>query len=243
MTDDGSSTIDHHRVVSRAEWLAARTALLVREKELTRLRDELSRERRALPWVKVEKRYVFDGPDGSATLDELFGKQSQLVVYHFMFSPEWDEGCKSCSFWADNFDGIGVHLGHRDVRFVAISRAPLTKIEAFRQRMGWTFAWVSSFRNDFNYDFQVSFRPEDLQRGSVIYNYAETPMNMTDREGVSVFYQDDRGAVFHTYSCYARGIDAVNGTYQFLDLVPKGRDEDRLQFTQSWVRHHDRYDD
>jgi predicted dithiol-disulfide oxidoreductase (DUF899 family) len=243
MTDVGKSGIAGHRVVSREEWLAARTALLAKEKEFTRLRDDLCRQRRELPWVKVEETYVFDGPRGTATLAELFGTSNQLVVYHFMFSPEWDAGCKHCSFWADNFDGIGVHLKARDVSFVAVSRAPLAKIEAFKKRMGWTFPWVSSFRNDFNYDYQVSFTPEAIASGAVLYNYARTPMDVTDREGVSVFYKNDAGAVFHTYSCYARGIDMVNGAYQFLDLVPKGRDEAHLAFTQEWVRYHDQYRD
>ncbi len=230
-----------HRVVSRAEWLTARTAFLAKEKEFTRLRDELSRERRALPWVKVDKAYVFDGPSGPETLADLFGGRSQLVVYHFMFSPEWDEGCPHCSFWADHYDGIGLHLPHRDATLVVVSRAPLARIEAFRKRMGWAFKWVSSSRNDFNYDYQASFTPEAIKSGAVFYNYEKTKMNMSDREGVSVFYRNGSGAVFHTYSSYARGIDMLNGTYQFLDLLPRGRDEDHLDFTQAWVRHHDRY--
>ena len=236
-------TMSKHNVVSREEWLAARTAFLEKEKEFTRLRQELSRERRALPWEAVGKSYAFDGPHGRTTLPELFDGRSQLVVYHFMFSPEWDAGCKHCSFWADNFDGIDVHLRHRDVSFVAISRARLEKIDAFKRRMGWTFTWVSSAHTDFNYDYQASFTPEALRGGSVVYNYARTPMDMTEREGISVFYKDGSGAVFHTYSCYARGIDAVNGAYQFLDLVPKGRDEDDHDFPQYWVRYHDAYED
>jgi predicted dithiol-disulfide oxidoreductase (DUF899 family) len=236
-------TRTHHRIVSRKEWLAARTALLAKEKDFTRLRDELGWERRALPWVAVDKRYVFEGPRGTETLAELFGTRSQLVVYHFMFSPEWDAGCKHCSFWADNFDGIDVHLAHRDVSFVAISRAPLAKIEAFKKRMGWRFKWVSSGHTDFNYDYQASFTPEALESGPVVYNYAPTKLDMADREGVSVFCKDESGAVFHTYSCYARGIDLVNGAYNFLDLVPKGRDEDGHDFPQYWVRYHDAYED
>jgi len=216
---------------------------LAKEKEFTGLRDELNRERRQLPWEKVEKRYVFDGPKGKETLADLFENRSQLVVYHFMFTPEWDEGCKHCSFWADNFDGIDVHLEHRDVAFVAISRASLPKIEAFKKRMGWRFKWVSSNQTDFNYDYQASFRPEDIASGSVTYNYKREPMDMADREGASVFCKDAGGAIFHTYSCYARGIDIVNGAYHFLDLCPKGRDEDALEFTQSWVRYHDKYED
>lgn len=236
-----SSRIQDHPVVSREEWLSARTAFLAKEKEFTRLRDELSRQRRELPWVKVDKPYVFDGPSGKETLADLFENRSQLVVYHFMFPPEWDEGCPSCSFWADNFNGIGVHLNQRDVTLVAISRAPLSKIEPFKKRMGWSFKWVSSFQNDFNYDYQASFTPEEVQSKRGFYNYAIKDPGETDREGISVFYKDENGAVFHTYSCYARGIDMVNGAYQFLDLVPKGRDEDRLEWVQVWVRHHDRY--
>ena len=242
MADDRSG-LQGHPIVSREEWLTARTAFLAKEKEFTRLRDELSRERRALPWVRVDKAYSFDGPRGRLSLADLFAGRSQLVVYHFMFSPDWDAGCKHCSFWADNFNGIDIHLRHRDVGFVAISRAPLAKIEAFKMRMGWSFTWVSSFGSDFNYDYQASFRPEDLSRGAVFYNYRDEKLNMTEREGVSVFYKDERGTIFHTYSTYARGIDPVNGAYQFLDLAPKGRDEDGLQFTQAWVRYHDRYED
>ena len=244
MRNDGSNGIKNHPVVSREEWLAARTAFLAKEKEFTRLRDELSRQRRALPWVKVDKQYVFDGPSGKETLAELFEKRSQLIVYHFMFSPEWDEGCKHCSFWADTFNSNVVHLNHRDVTFVAISRAPLAKIEPFRKRMGWSFKWVSSFQNDFNYDYQVSFTPEALKSGTAVYNYSNRDVGgMADREGVSVFVQDEEGAVFHTYSCYARGLDMLNTAYHYLDLVPKGRDENRLEFTQAWVQYHDRYKD
>ena len=240
MTDDRS--IGDHPVTSRGEWLTARRALLVKEKEFTRLRDELSRERRGLPWVKVDKSYVFDGPRGRETLADLFGPCSQLVVYHFMFSPEWDAGCKHCSFWADNFNGIGVHLAHRDVSMVAISRAPLAKIEVFRKRMGWSFRWLSSFGSDFNYDYGVSFTPEALRGEGAPFNYDKRETSLADREGVSVFAKTPTG-VFHTYSTYARGIDILNAAYSYLDLVPKGRDEDGLAFTQSWVRHHDRYED
>jgi predicted dithiol-disulfide oxidoreductase (DUF899 family) len=243
MTNDGSNSSKAHPVVSHEEWLSARTAFLAREKEFTRLRDALSRQRRELPWERVDKQYVFDGPRGKETLAELFETRSQLIVYHFMFSPDDDEGCESCSFWADNFNGIGVHLNHRDVTFVAISRAPLAKIEPFKQRMGWSFKWVSSFQSDFNFDYQASFPPEEAHNGAAFYNYVRTDPGMPDREGISVFYKDESGAVFHTYSCYARGIDMVNGAYHYLDLVPKGRDEDGLEFTQAWIRHHDRYED
>ncbi len=227
--------------MSHQQWLAAREALLAKEKAFARLRDELSRERRALPWERVDRTYVFEGPGGRETLADLFEQHSQLVVYHFMFQPDSDEGCKHCSFWADNFNPIVVHLNHRDVSFVAISRAPLPKLEQFKRRMGWGFKWVSSAENDFNYDFHVSFRPEQIRAGEVVYNYARTDMDFTDREGVSVFYRDDAGVVYHTYSTYARGIDLLNTAYNYLDLVPKGRDEEGLEFTQSWVQYHDRY--
>ena len=233
--------IRNHRVVSHEEWLAARTAFLAKEKEFTRLRDELSRERRDLPWERVDKTYVFDSPDGQRTLADLFGARSQLVVYHFMFSPSQEAGCKHCSFWADNFDGLDVHLRHRDVSFVAISRAPIDRLEAFRQRMGWTFTWVSSGQTDFNYDFQASFTPEQIKSGSIYYNFRHSAMDMADREGVSVFYKDPRGAIFHTYSCYARGIDLLNTAYNYIDLTPRGRDEGHSP--QSWVQYHDRYKD
>jgi len=234
--------VGKHRVVSRKAWIEARRKFLAKEKKFTRLRDELSRQRRALPWEKVEKQYVFDGPKGPETLPELFDGRSQLVVYHFMFAPDWSEGCKHCSFWADNFNGLGIHLNHRDVSFVAISRAPLAKLEAFRKRMGWSFKWVSSGQNDFNYDYQASFTPQEVESGAAFFNYSKSNVGVTDREGVSVFYKDPSGAVFHTYSSYARGIDMLNTAYHYLDLAPKGRDEDALEFTQSWVRYHDKYE-
>jgi predicted dithiol-disulfide oxidoreductase (DUF899 family) len=243
MTNNGSSSIKDHQVVSREEWLSARTALLAKEKEFTQLRDELSRQRRALPWEKVDKPYVFDGPNGKETLAELFEQRSQLIVYHFMFPPEDDEGCPHCSFWADSFNGSSVHLPHRDVSFVAISRAPFAKIELFKQRMGWSFKWLSSFQSDFNFDYQASFTPEEVKSEAAFFNYARTDPGMMDRESISVFYKDESGAIFHTYSCYARGIDMMNATYQYLDLVPKGRDEQGLEEPQAWVRYHDRYED
>jgi predicted dithiol-disulfide oxidoreductase (DUF899 family) len=230
------------RVVSQQEWLAARKALLAKEKAFSRQRDELARARRELPRVKIEKNYVFDSPQGARTLAELFGAKSQLIVYHFMLGPGWEAGCKSCSYLADHFDGMLPHLAARDVSFVAVSRAPLASIEKFKRRMGWRFKWVSSDNTDFNYDFAVSFTPEQVQRGSMFYNYQTTDAGMPDREGASVFYKDSKGAVFHTYSCYARGIDMLNGTYHVLDMVPKGRDEDPDD-SQSWVRYHDRYND
>lgn len=231
-----------HKIVSPEEWLAARKALLAKEKEFTRLRDDLSRERRDLPWEKVEKPYAFDGSGGEETLADLFDGKSQLIIYHFMFAPEWEQGCPSCSFWADNFNGIPAHLRQRDVTMLAISRAPLSKIEAFKKRMGWSFKWVSSQRNTFNFDYRVSFTPEETQSGEVLYNYSKMKGKPTDLVGISVFYKDEKGDVYHTYSCYSRGVDMMNGAYHYLDLVPKGRDEDP-QRTQSWVRHHDRYTD
>ena len=232
-----------HPIVSPDEWLRARIEFLAKEKEFTRLRDELSRQRRALPWVRVDKTYMFEGPAGKESLAQLFGPRSQLVIYHFMFGPDWDAGCKHCSFWADNFDGIPIHLAHRDVSMVAISRAPLAKLDAFRRRMGWSFKWLSSFGSDFNFDYGVSFTPESLKGEGAVHNYTKRETKLTEHAGTSVFAKDRSGAVFHTYSTYARGLDMLNGAYHYLDLVPKGRDEESLDFTQSWVRHHDAYED
>lgn len=234
--------MDDHAVVGHEAWIEARKALLAKEKEFTRLRDELSRQRRELPWERVEKAYVFDTPEGRKSLAELFAGRHQLIVYHFMLDPDWEAGCKSCSFWADNFSGIGIHLAHRDVTLMAISRAPLPRIEAYRTRMGWTFPWASSFGSDFNYDYQVSVAPETVAAGARIYNYAPSTMK-GEMPGISVFFRDDDGAVFHTYSTYARGLDMLNGAYHLLDLAPKGRDEGALPFTMSWVRRHDEYED
>ena len=228
-----------HTVVSRKEWLAARTALLKKEKKFTRLRDQLSKERRQLPWVKVDKDYVFDGAQGTETLSELFDGRSQLIVYHFMFGPDWDAGCKHCSFWADNFDRIIVHLNHRDVTMVAASRAPYRKLETYKKRMGWTFKWVSSGDTDFNFDYHVSFTPEEEAKKKAFFNYKMQDPDSSDREGASVFFQDANGSVFHTYSTYARGIDMVNAAYHYLDLVPKGRDEGKSG--PSWLCRHDEY--
>jgi predicted dithiol-disulfide oxidoreductase (DUF899 family) len=230
-----------HPIVSQDEWLAARVRLLAKEKEFTRQRDRLSEERRALPWVKIEKEYVFDGPNGRETLSQLFQGRSQLLIYHFMYGTDWKEGCKNCSFWADSFNGIAAHLKHRDVTMIAVSRAPYSKLKAFRERMGWSFKWVSSGTSDFGHDFNVSFTPEEM-KGAVFYNYERRKFPMTEAPGISVFYKDDAGTLFHTYSCYGRGLDAVNGAYQLLDLVPKGRNEADLPHPMSWVRHHDRYD-
>lgn len=228
-----------HEVVSKEQWIERRKALLREEKEFTKLRDRLSEERRRLPWVEVEQSYVFDGPRGPETLLDLFAGRTQLVVYHFMFAPESKEGCKSCSFWADHFERSVLHLEHRDVSFAAISRAPVERLRAFASRFGWTFKWVSSGQNRFNYDFVVSFSDAELATGTVAYNYGSHKAYTPDMPGVSVFVREgDR--IWHTYSCYSRGIDMLNGTYQVLDLVPKGRDEgDR---PMSWLRLRDRYE-
>jgi predicted dithiol-disulfide oxidoreductase (DUF899 family) len=238
-----SSTIEvgHPNVVSHAEWLAARGEFLKKEKEFTRLRDELSRQRRTLPWEKVEKRYEFDSTGGKVTLADLFCGRSQLIVYHFMLVPGWQEGCKGCSYLADHFDGSTIHLANRDTTLTVVSRAPLAEIEAFKRRMGWKFAWVSSFGSDFNFDYHVSFTPEERSSGKVYYNYAAGEFPSEEGPGASVFAKDAAGEVFHTYSSYARGLDILVGAYNFLDLVPKGRDEDGLASPMSWVRHHDRY--
>jgi predicted dithiol-disulfide oxidoreductase (DUF899 family) len=232
-----------HPTVSRDEWLAARQALLAKEKEFTKQRDAISAARRALPWVKVEKDYVFDGPDGKETLADLFDGRGQLIVYHFMLGPGWEQGCPSCSFLADHFDGAVVHLAHRDATLVVVSRAPLAEIQKFQKRMGWKFKWVSSYGTDFNHDYHVSFTEDEMKNGEVVYNYQKSEFPSEEAPGVSVFARDEAGNVFHTYSAYARGLDMLLGTYNFLDMVPKGRDEGDLPFTMSWVRHHDLYED
>jgi predicted dithiol-disulfide oxidoreductase (DUF899 family) len=233
--------MNDHTIATREQWLAARLDLLEAEKEFTRQRDALTRRRMAMPWERVEKSYRFEGPNGALSLADLFDGRSQLIVYHFMFAPDWDEACKSCSFWADNFNHIPVHLNHRDVTFAAVSRAPLAKINAYKKRMGWSFPWVSSDGSDFNFDYQASFTPEQLAAGQAYYNYRIQPNTVSDQVGISVFARDERGAMFHTYSCYSRGVDMLNGAYHYLDLVPKGRDEDDLKFSMAWVRRHDQY--
>jgi len=231
-----------HKVVSREEWLKARKELLAKEKKLTRDRDAIAAERRALPWVKIDKNYVFDSPTVKKSLADLFEGRSQLIVYHFMFGPDWNEGCPSCSFLMDHTDPTLVHLAQRDVSFVAVSRAPVSKIEPFKKRMGWRFNWVSSFGTDFNYEFHASFTPEQKAKGKVEYNFDLVEFPSVEAPGISVFYKDKEGNIFHTYSSYARGTETGVSTYGYLDLVPKGRDEDHLPFTMAWVRHHDRYD-
>ncbi len=233
-----------HRIVSREQWIAAREQLLIDEKQLTRMRDQVNARRRELPWVKVEKTYVFDGPNGKETLADLFAGRSQLVVRHFMFGPGWEEGCVGCSFWSDHLDGALVHLEHHDVTVVAVSRAPFAALEAFRRRMGWRFKWVSSFDSDFNYDYHVSFTPEQIAAGNAYYNYRLTDRVGEEMPGLSVFCKAADGSIAHTYSSYARGNESMLGTYTILDLTPKGRNESGPNHNLTdWVRLHDRYDD
>ncbi len=233
------STIDTHPVVSRAEWLSARRQHLAHEKALTRQRDQVSAERRALPWVKIDKPYIFEGPDGRQTLAQLFGDNSQLIVYHFMFGKDWKEGCKGCSFLSDHLDGANLHLAHHDISLVAVSHAPWQAFQDFKKRMGWEFKWVSSANSDFNEDFQVSASAEQKTAGAMTYNYETMDSAEEEMPGVSIFYKNDAGEIFHTYSAYARGLDILVGTYNYLDLTPKGRNEEQIM---EWVRLHDQYE-
>jgi predicted dithiol-disulfide oxidoreductase (DUF899 family) len=233
--------IENRKVVSQKDWFAARKKLLLKEKKFSKLRDEMDLQRRKLPWVKIEKEYVFDGPNGKMTFGDLFCGKSQLIIYHFMFGPGWGEGCAHCSFWADHFDSVNFHIGQRDTTFTVVSHAPLKEIEPFKKRMGWRFKWFSSFGTNFNFDFNVSFTPEQRKSGKAIYNYRKLEMDMDEREGVSAFYRDKNGDIYHTYSSYERGIDLMNTTYNFLDLTAKGRDENP-EHSQDWVRYHDRYE-
>ena len=230
-----------HKIVSRQQWIEARRVHLAHEKELTQARERLSEERRALPWVKVDKAYLFDGAEGKKTLADLFNGKSQLVVQHFMFAPEWNEGCKSCSFWADGFERMIPHLAARDTTLAAVSRAPLSKLLPFKTRMGWTFDWVSSADSDFNYDYAVSFTPDDVKSGAKVYNFGTSGFGIEDAPGISVFYRDEAGDIFHTYSCFARGLDMMNAAYHYLDLTPLGRHEDGLPYPMDWVRLRDQY--
>lgn len=230
-----------HAIVSHDEWVKTRKALLAKEKEFTKQRDAMTAQIRALPWRKIDKNYSFDTSTGKHTLSDLFGTKSQLAIYHFMFGPDWDQGCKSCSYWADGFQGIPVHLAHRDVSFVVVSRAPLAHIERFKTRMGWDFPWISSFGSDFNFDFSVSFTKQDEQSGEAFYNYRTGPYLNDELPGASFFYRENE-EIFHTYSTYGRGLDLLNSAYNWLDLVPKGRDENP-EHTMDWLRHHDRYTD
>jgi predicted dithiol-disulfide oxidoreductase (DUF899 family) len=233
--------VERTKAVSHEEWMAARKKLLAKEKEFTRQRDELSRLRRELPWERVEKQYVFEGPRGKETLADLFDGRSQLIIYHFMLGPGWKEGCPSCSYLADHFDGPSIHLANRDATLAVVSRATMPEIAAFKKRMGWKFHWVSSNGSDFNYDYHVSFRPEERSTGKVSYNYTEMAFPSEEGPGLSVFFKDANGEIFHTYSSYARGLDILAGAYNFLDHTPKGRDEEGLAHTMAWVRHHDKY--
>jgi len=231
-----------HKIVSPAEWLEARKRFLAEEKAFTQARDRLSAARRDLPWVRVEKNYVFDTPQGKKTLADLFDGRSQLIVQHFMFAPDWTDGCKSCSFWADGYNGFVVHLRQRDTNFVAVSRAPLGPLQTYAERLSWNFPWESSGDGDFGYDFNVSFHQDGKGPKDVTYNFTPTKSGMTDLPGISVFYRDTDGAIYHTYSAYARGLDMMNAAYHYLDLTPKGRDEDKLPYPMDWVRIHDRYE-
>jgi predicted dithiol-disulfide oxidoreductase (DUF899 family) len=230
-----------HKVVSHDAWIAARQRFLLKEKEFTRLRDELSRERRELPWERVDKEYVFEGTNGRETLADLFGTHSQLIVYHFMYGPDWEIGCRSCSFWADNFNGIVPHLAARDASLVAVSLAPLQKLQAQARRFGWTFKWVSSHGSDFNFDYHVSFSPEALARGETVYNYTPQKLGSTEMPGISAFFRDGN-QIYHSYSTYARGLDMLNAAYHYLDITPKGRDEQGLSYPQQWVKHRIAYE-
>jgi predicted dithiol-disulfide oxidoreductase (DUF899 family) len=232
---------ENRKVVSQKQWVAARKKLLAKEKKFSKVRDELNRQRRNLPWVKLDKEYVFEGPAGKLSFAELFCGKSQLIVYHFMFGPGWKDGCPHCSFWADHYDGANLHLGARDTAMVVISRAPWKEIKPFKKRMGWKFRWVSSFNTEFNFDFNVSFTPEEIRKRTAIYNFEPLDMDIDEREGVSAFYQDKNGDIYRTYSSYARGIDLMNTTYNLLDLTAKGRNE-RPEASQEWVRYHDEYE-
>jgi predicted dithiol-disulfide oxidoreductase (DUF899 family) len=236
-----STEIDHN-IVSKETWIEARKALLTQEKELTHRRDEVSRLRRELPWTEVTENYLFDGPSGPETLSDLFDGRGQLIIYHFMFGPEWPEGCPSCSMVGDQIDGIMPHLIQRNAKLVVVSRAPLAKIEAFKRRMGWHFKWVSSYTSAFNADYNVTFTKDEMSKGEVYYNYGPSNFPADEAPGVSVFAKEAGGTVYHTYSAYARGLDHLLGVYSYLDLTPKGRDEDSLAYPMAWVRHHDRYE-
>ena len=242
MSTTSTAAAKQHKIVSQKEWLAARKELLNEEKKFTRERDAISSRRRELPWVKVEKNYVFDGQNGKISLADLFRDKSQLIVYHFMLGPGWEQGCPSCSYLGDHFGGSLVHLNARDVAFAAVSRAPISEIASFKKRMGWPFPWVSSNHNDFNFDYHVSFTKDQMATGKVEYNYTMQEFPSEEAPGLSVFYKADNGEIFHTYSTYGRGLDILLGAYNFLDMTSKGRDEDGLAHSMAWVRHHDRYE-
>ena len=232
-----------HDIVTREKWLEARRTHLKDEKAFTQARDALSARRRALPWLQIDKPYAFQTRDGEQSLSDLFGPHSQLIVNHFMFGQDWEQGCPSCSFWADGYDGLDIHLAHRDTAFVAVSNTSLDKIESYRARMGWDFRWVSSLGSDFNRDFHVSFTADEIASGAVNYNYAKSKFPATEAPGFSVFHKPEADTIVHTYSTYGRGLDMMNTAYHLMDLLPKGRDEDSLDFTMAWLRRHDQYDD
>lgn len=231
----------HNRIVPHEEWLKARLELLSAEKEHTRHRDTLTRQRMMMPWERVDKSYTFEGPGGPLSLPDLFDGRSQLIIHHLMFAPEWEEACKSCSFWADSYQGIAVHLAHRDVTLAAVSRAPYSKLASYKKRMEWTVPWVSSFGSDFSYDYQASFTPEEVAARKAYHDYRMREVGLSDDVAFSVFARDAAGEVFHTYSCYQRGVESLNNAYDFLDLVPKGRDEGAFSFPMTWVRRRDQY--
>jgi len=237
-TRNGTS---EHKAVSKKDWIAVRQTFLAKEKEFTHLRDQLNEQRRQLPWFKIDKDYTFDGPKGKVALSDLFDGKTQLIVYHFMFGPEWGEGCAHCSFWSDSYEGNAVHLAQRDTAFVAVSRAPLKEIEPFKKRMGWTFKWYSSFGSDFNFDFFASFTDQEVENQKAFFNFKESDPGTTDREGASAFYKDENGDIYLTYSTFARGIDLLNTAYNLLDLTAKGRDENP-EMPQDWVDYHDKYE-
>ena len=231
-----------NKIVSKDIWINARKEFLKKEKEFTKLRQQLASERRNLPWVRVDKDYTFESPEGKETLSSLFKDRSQLIVYHFMLGPGWKEGCKSCSFIGDHLKGPNTHLPHRDTTLLVISRAPIGEIQSFKKRMGWDFKWVSSNGNDFNFDFHVSFRPEEIESKKIYYNYSETAFPISEAPGVSVFFKNDAGEIFHTYSSFGRGLENFIGTYDYLDIAPRGRNEQGfVEHPMDWVRHHDRY--
>ena len=232
----------NHPVVTPDRWIAERKKLLAREKELTHLRDKVAAQVRALPWVRIDKEYVFDTPVGKRTLADLFEGRSQLMVQHFMLGPGWEQGCPSCSYMADHTDGMNIHLEHRDITFVAVSRAPLAEIERFHRRMGWKFKWVSSNGSDFNYDFHVSFTPDEKKKDEVYYNYGLQGFESEELPGISVFHKNGKGEIFHTYSAYRRGVEVMMGAYFMMDLTPRGRDEAGLNWGMEWVRYHDSYE-
>lgn len=229
-------------IANREKWLAARKDLLAEEKAFQRQRDALNAKRRALPWVRIDEDYQFDSASGRINLSELFGDKSQLIIYHFMMGEDWEQGCPSCSFWADGFNGTSEHMAHRDASFVCVSNTPLAKIDTYKKRMGWDFDWVSCHGSTFNHDYQASFTPEEMQAGKMYYNYHETSFPANEAPAISIFAKDADGNIYHTYSCYSRGLDNMNVTYQFLDLLPKGRDEDALPYPMAWVKRHDQYE-